>query len=244
MLSKSEVKYIQSLSQKKFRGEENLYIIEGPKIIDEALTVVPQHLKIIYALPQWIETNKNKVSDIEVKKITEGDLERISLLKTPNKALALMEIPWSEGFLLKKNNLTLVLDGIQDPGNVGTIIRIADWFGVAQIICSADCADVYNNKVVQATMGSIFRVEVFYTNLPEWLSAQNDVPVIGAMLDGMSLNSFGKVTNGLLVIGNESQGIRQEVLPYVNQKVTIEKTGHAESLNAAVATGIILSYLK
>lgn len=244
MLSKSEVKYIQSLSQKKFRDKENLYVAEGPKIIEEAIAYNTHNVKKIYALQDWADLHKKMIGNIDISVIEEADIERISQLKTPNKALALIEIPWSEGFTLDKNNMALVLDCIQDPGNLGTIIRIGDWFGVKQMICSRDCADIYNSKVVQATMGSIFRVEVFYTDLPEWISSQSDVTVYGAALNGRPLQSLDKIKNGLLVIGNESKGISNDVMKLVQQKITIEKFGHAESLNAAVAAGIILSHLK
>ncbi len=244
MLSKSEVKYIQSLSQKKFRDKENLFIIEGPKIVEEALKAAPKNVKKLFALPDWIENNKKILSEVEVAPIDTIDLDRISQLKTPNKVIALMEAPWSEGFVLRTNELALVLDGIQDPGNMGTLIRIADWFGVQQVICSPDCADIYNPKVVQASMGSTFRVEVFYTPLPDWLATVKAVPVLGAALQGKPLSSFEKTGRGLLVIGNESKGIRKEVMEFVEQKITIERLGHAESLNAAVAAGIILAYLK
>lgn len=243
MLSKSEVKYIQSFSQKKFRQQENVFIAEGPKIIEEALNSPVTKVKKIFAVADWVETHLKNDQQTEIVTITDADLERISQLKTPNKVAALIEIPGSEGFRLNQEKLVLALDGIQDPGNMGTILRIADWFGVNQIICSNDCADIYNSKVVQATMGSIFRTEVFYTSLTEWLGEQKDVIIYGAALDGYPLKSFNPVNSGVLVIGNESRGIRPDVMQHVTQKITIERTGAAESLNAAVATGIILSHI-
>ena len=136
-----------------------------------------------------------------------------------------------------------MLDTIRDPGNLGTIIRIADWFGISQIICSADCADMYNSKVVQATMGSIARVNVFYTDLPEWLKQGSDVRIYAAMLEGKDVTKMSTIKEGLIIIGNESMGIDKEVLQYSNEKISIPRKGNAESLNAAVATGIILSHL-
>lgn len=243
MLSKSEVKYIQSLSQKKFREAENMFIIEGPKIVDEALSSDIVSVKKVFALADWVAAHQNIKGNKPITTIDEIDLNRISQLKTPNKVLALVETPWSEGFQLNTAILALALDGIQDPGNLGTIIRTADWFGIEQIICSKDCADIYNSKVVQATMGSIFRVKIFYTDLAEWLAEQKNIPIYGAALDGRTLNAYSLVEKGILIIGNESKGIRADVMKQVQQKITIKKTGAAESLNAAVATGIILSYL-
>jgi len=141
-----------------------------------------------------------------------------------------------------KNKITLLLDGIQDPGNMGTIIRIADWFGIDQIIASEDSVEFYNPKVIQSTMGSFIRVNCWYKNLPEQLQHAS-VPIYGALLDGQSVNEIGKINEGILVIGNESKGIRDAVLPFISKAVTIPRIGYAESLNAAVATGILLSHL-
>lgn len=244
MLSRSEVKYIQSLSQKKFREAEKCFLIEGPKIINEALTVPDLTVKKIFALQEWIDQHKNLLTGKEYTIIDEVDLARISELKTPNQVVALIEMPWSEGFYVKPNHITLALDGIQDPGNMGTIIRIADWFGIAQIVCSMDCADIYNSKVIQATMGSLFRVEIYKTDLEKWLQANSELPIMGATLDGISIHQIPKTPTGILIIGNESKGIRESILPLITHKITIPKYGQAESLNAAVATGILCSYLK
>lgn len=138
----------------------------------------------------------------------------------------------------------MALDAIQDPGNLGTIIRIADWFGIADIVCAAGTADIYNAKVVQSTMGSLGRVNVVYTDLPVWLQKNKQVKIYSASLDGKDVNEIGKLAEGIIVIGNEANGVSDEVLKFVDEKITIPKTGEAESLNAAVATGIILSHLK
>ncbi len=142
-----------------------------------------------------------------------------------------------------KNKITLVLDTIQDPGNLGTIIRIADWFGVEQVVCSRDSADLYNSKTIQATMGSFLRVKLFYRDLGEWLSTVNDVRIYAAEMEGRSVSSMEKIKEGVIVIGNEYQGISPEILKYCNARITIPGKGGAESLNAAVATGIILSHV-
>lgn len=241
MLSKSQVKYIQSLDQKKYRDEESVFIAEGPKLVKEILQSKNAELKNLYALKQWIVDNKEFLPSANITEVDETELERISQLKTPNQVLAIFK-----KFEIKapgtKNKISLVLDAIRDPGNLGTIIRIADWFAINEIICSDDCADVYNPKVVQATMGSLTRVNVFYTDLPIWLKEQ-DVRIYGALLEGKDVTKMNVLKEGLLMIGNESGGIRQELLPYINEKITIPKKGNAESLNAAIATGIILSHL-
>ncbi|MFT4095126.1 MAG: RNA methyltransferase [Niabella sp.] len=243
MLNKSEAKYIQSLSQKKFRLKEGLYVIEGPKIVGEALVCAGATIKKIYALKDWADHNLPLTGNRPVEVVLNSDLERISQLKTPNEVLALVQLRGSENFVFQKDRPALALDGIRDPGNLGTIIRIADWFGIKQVICSEDCADIYNSKVVQATMGSIFRVQTFYTCLSSWLARQQGVKIYGAALDGNPLKQYHKINSGIIVIGNESKGIREDVMPVINEKITIERLGSAESLNAAVATGIILSHV-
>lgn len=243
MLNKAEAKYIQSLSQKKYRQQENSFIAEGPKITEEALSNPAVNVKKIFALQEWADVNHHYLDNKEITIIDENDLKRLSQLKTPNQVLALIEIPSSEKFILNEKKLSVVLDGIQDPGNMGTLLRIADWFGIAQVVCSDDCADIYNSKVVQASMGSIFRTEVFYTDLPRWMKQLHNTIIYGAALDGISLRSYQKIEQGILVIGNESKGIRPEVMQHISKRITIERIGKAESLNAAVAAGIILSHV-
>jgi TrmH family RNA methyltransferase len=238
MLTKNELKYIQSLYHKKQRDEEQLFIAEGPKLVDELIksdVVVRQ----VYALANWIQSNE---VDAPVKEVSAVELSRISNLQTPNEVLAIAEqwMPVEEPFL--KGKLTIVLDGIQDPGNMGTIIRIADWFGINQIICSNDCVDRYNAKVVQSSMGSILRVQCWYKDLEEWKSFE-DVPFYGALLSGHNIFSLNKVNEGVLIIGNESKGIREPILSKITHPVTIPKIGGAESLNAGVAAGIIVGCL-
>ncbi len=239
MLSKKEVKYIQSLCHKRQRDEEGVFVAEGHKLAMELLQS-DFEIQQIYALKDWKEENIEMAK--HVIEVAPPDLERISQLQTPNKVLVIakQKIPGDEPKL--KANLTVVLDGIQDPGNVGTIIRLADWFGIKQIVCSKDCADIYNPKVVQSTMGSITRVSCFTKNLPEWL-LKVDVPVYGALLEGSSVYSTGTLAEGLLLFGNESKGIRDNVKSFITNPVSIPKRGEAESLNVAVAAGIILSHL-
>ena len=242
MVSKSQLKYIQSLGQKKYRDIEGLFVAEGPKLVKELIESKNVELTQIYALSEWIEENKDLLSSSNITAISATELERVSQLKTPNKVLAIVKkFEVNEPEIKKK--ISVVLDTIQDPGNMGTIIRIADWFGISQIICSDDCADLYNSKVVQATMGSIARVNVFYTDLPVWFKELSGIRIYAAMLEGKDVTKMSAIGEGLIIIGNESMGVDKELLQFANEKISIPRKGNAESLNAAVATGIILSHL-
>jgi TrmH family RNA methyltransferase len=237
MISKNEAKYIQSLYQKKTRLSEALFIAEGAKLVDEILQsnfVVRK----IYAVGEWIKyNNENNVTEVSA-----DELQRISNLQTPNQVLAIVEQRTMIDEPGLKNTITLVLDGIQDPGNLGTIIRIADWFGIKQIVAGEDTVDLYNPKVVQSTMGSIIRVNVWYKQLDAWLDKVG-VPVYGALLNGENVLKHDAIKEGIIVIGNESKGIRSNIMPFIKHALTIPRFGEAESLNAAVATGIILSHV-
>ena len=246
MLVKSQVKYIQSLSQKKFRDEEGVFVAEGPKIINELLAGNQLELHSLYATTGWLSANASSLlafdsSSIHI--ITDRELERISFLTTPNEVLAIFKKPAFASPPEQVDSLVLMLDNVQDPGNLGTIIRCADWFGLNQIICSPGSADHFNPKVVQSTMASIARVSVHHTDLAGYLSARVGVPVYAAALDGRPLSQYKGVSKGILVIGNESKGISAEVMAFATDRVTIPRRGQAESLNASVATGIILSHL-
>lgn len=234
MLSKNEIKYIQTLFHKKNRDKEGLFIAEGVKIADE-LVKSDFSVQKIYALQDWAG-NYSGMNNITV--VSEDELKRISNLETPNKVVAIVHKKDMAGLPELNNKITLVLDGIQDPGNLGTIMRTADWFGIKNIVASNDTVDVYNPKVVQSTMGSIARVNVFYTELEDFLSTTK-ITVCGAMLNGENVSGFN-LKECLLVIGNESKGIRTNIQPFIQKRISIPGTGNAESLNAAVATGIIL----
>lgn len=243
MLSKSKIKYIQSLGQKKFRDEYHVFVAEGEKIVHELLTSGVVNITELYAVKEWLDKNRQYCKGISTEEMQEFELEKISQLTTPQKVLAVAEkIVW-KGTLSAAGNISLALDGVQDPGNLGTIIRIADWFGISQVICSSECADIYNSKVVQATMGSIARVRVEYTGLKEWLGKNSEVRIYAAVFDGRPVNKMKKISEGIIVIGNESKGIAPETEALCNARITIPRMGGAESLNAAVATGIILSHL-
>lgn len=238
-LSKNEVKFIQSLCHKKHRLAEGLFIAEGVKLVEEIIKS-KFIVKKIYATDKWAAPKQTNGHVISI--ISEEDLERISLLQTPNQVLALVEIPAVSPKVQLENRLSIILDGIQDPGNFGTIIRLADWFGIEQIICSHDTVELYNPKTIQSTMGSVVRVNIVYQDLKEVLQTTK-VPVYGALLEGQSIYKVAKPTEGLLLIGSEGKGIGEELLPYITNPITIPRIGGAESLNAGVATGILLSHL-
>ena len=247
MLSKRIVKYIQSLSHKKLRDEHAQFIAETTKVVSEFLSAKIFKCTIICADKIWLEENKALLKNILPDNIFEVDehlLQQISLLKTPNRVVAIFEKKLNNRKPEIEGKLSLMLDDIRDPGNLGTIIRIADWFDTKNIICSENCADCYNPKVVQATMGSLARVAMFYTSLYSFIELNKNIKIYAAALSGMPLSEFKNINEGIILIGNESRGISEELLNMATQKITIPKFGHAESLNAAVATGIFLSHIK
>jgi TrmH family RNA methyltransferase len=247
MLVKSQVKYIQSLGQKKFRDQEGAFVAEGPRIVKELLMAPNIRLLNIYAGKEWLEDPENSgwrdtATDAAVTELKKGELERISSLVTPNQVLAVFSKPVFPAPEFGKS-FSLLLDSIQDPGNLGTIIRIADWFGIRQIACTPDSADAFGSKTVQSTMASIGRVQVLYEDLENLIAQHPAVPVFAATLHGKSIYGMDRVSRGMLLIGNEAKGISRELMEKVPKHITIPGTGKAESLNAAVATGIILSHL-
>ena len=237
MVTKSELKYIQSLSDKKVRLETGCFIAEGVKLVGEMIAA-GYPLKAVYALDSW----ESPDTSIEVTRIEAFELEKMSMLQTPNQVLAVAMMPQKKETLNLAGPLTIVLDGIQDPGNMGTIIRTADWFGITQIVASEDTVDVYNPKVIGATMGSFMRVSVTYKNLADWMPTIK-LPVYGALLEGENVFTIKTPQKGLLVIGSEGKGIRENILDFITHPVTIPKTGGAESLNAGIAAGIIVAQL-
>ena len=237
MVTKSELKYIQSLSDKKVRLETGCFIAEGVKLVNEMIEA-GYPLKAVYALDSWEPPD----TSIEVTRVEAFELEKMSLLQTPNQVLAVAMMPQKPAEIDITGQLTIVLDGIQDPGNLGTIIRTADWFGIHQIVASEDTADVYNPKVIGATMGSFMRVQVHYTNLAAWMPNVK-LPVYGALLEGENVFTTKAPKQGLLVIGSEGKGIRENIIDFITHPVTIPKTGGAESLNAGIAAGIIVAQL-
>lgn len=230
------LKDIQSLSTAAYRKESGLFLAEGPKVVQELMQTAPGSIEAVYATERWQPGMQHPA----LQRISEAELGRISSQKTPAGVVAVVrQFPSSAP---EVSGITLYLDAVQDPGNLGTIIRIADWFGVKSIVCSRGCADAYNPKTVQSTMGSISRVNAYDDHEETWLRNQTS-PVYAAALSGKPVHSFGKLAGAVLVIGNESRGIRDEFLSLATDRITVEKQGEAESLNAAVATGILLSHL-
>ncbi len=313
LITKSQVKYIQSLGHKKFRDREGVFVVEGPKITGELLQARNMRLRAAYGLREWVAAQPASVrgayggsggahggavdahvrardanggagianvgagnahvgaGDVHVGagianvgagnahvgagggkgntsggqgivEVSPAELQRLSALTTPNQVVAIFEKPvfpeplWTTG-------LYVVLDGVQDPGNLGTIVRLADWFGVDGVLCTSDSADVFNPKAVQSTMGSISRVPVWYGDVGSVIRSAAGMPVYAALLEGASLYGQERSRRGFIVIGNESKGIGEDLQALATQRITIPRIGEAESLNAAVATGIILSHL-
>ncbi|PJB15501.1 MAG: RNA methyltransferase [Flavobacteriales bacterium CG_4_9_14_3_um_filter_32_8] len=234
MLSANQKKFVNSLKQKKFRNQHNCFVVEGFKMVEELL-LSNFETETIFALSDWATHHPN----LKVEVISENELNSISSLITPNKVIAIVK--QKEKIISDlSQSLSIVLDDIQDPGNFGTIIRTADWFGITNIICSENCVDVYNPKVIQATMGSLFRANVFYTNLTTFFSKNQNLTVYGALLNGENVSQKKLKSKGsILLMGNESKGISKNLIPFVTEKITIPKFGKAESLNVATATAIL-----
>lgn len=247
MLSKTHTKYIQSLQHKKLRDETGLFIAEGPKVVMDLLNSRKFVCKEILALNNWLQEHNKQLSllhDTVITAVEDFELQKIAALSTAHAVVAVFEKRKPVYKIETALKITLVLDTIQDPGNLGTIIRIADWFGVENIVCSIGCADMYNAKVVQSTMGSLGRVNVVYTDLVAWLDENSKVKIYSASLEGDDVKAVGKLKEGILIIGNEANGVSNEVMDLVNEKINIPRIGQAESLNAAVAAGIILSHVR
>ena len=243
MISKNKIKYIRSLELKKNRNKEGKFVAEGHKVVDDLLVLQPADL--IVATQEWLH-GKHFAAQTEVVEVTEEELKKVSFLQHPQQVLAVFKQATSGDFSINTNELNLALDGVQDPGNLGTIIRIADWFGITHIYCSQDTADVYNPKVVQATMGSIARVKVEYGDLLGLVeSLPADVPIYGTLLDGDNIYQQTLENRGLIVMGNEGKGISPALAKKVNHKLLIpnfpEGRATADSLNVAIATAITCS---
>ncbi|MFM2146080.1 MAG: hypothetical protein RL732_916 [Bacteroidota bacterium] len=247
MLVKSEIKYIQNLSQKKFRDESGLFVAEGPKIINELLSEGKTVLHRLYATGEWENAYPSIAALLapgECTTVTDAELERISFLSTPNQVLGIFKKPVLANLKISSDRLRLMLDTIQDPGNLGTIIRCADWFGITEILCSEETADAYAPKVVQASMGSIARVHIRYGSLEKFIQEHSGWTLYTAEMQGRPVSEMGKVQKGILVIGNESRGISPSLLAAApHTSITIPRKGKADSLNAAAATAILLSHL-
>lgn len=253
MISKNKIKYIRSLRNKKYRNEYRQFFAEGDKIVGDILISKPGLVRELIATPEWLSLNKNKLSPVSSSIITEAgsrEYEQISSLETPPGVMALFDIEENVAVQLQADNkLIIALESIQDPGNMGTIIRTASWFGISSILCSEDSADCYNPKVVQASMGGIFSVKISYCGLAEELSKAatiDGLTVYGTFIEGKRIWNEKLNNSAVIVFGNESRGISGNLLPYIREKLTIpgrrnEMSQFTDSLNVASAVAIICS---
>ena len=240
MISKNQLKLIRQLGQKKYRKQYNQYLVQGEKNVLELLNS-PLKAVDIFATQAFINTHQNQFPEVDFTPAEEESLTKVSTLVSNNAAIAVVDMPKAD--LPNNTGLILALDGVSDPGNLGTIIRVADWYGIQHIVTSTDSADAYNPKTISATMGSFVRVSVSQVELPEYLQTLN-MPIYGAFLDGQSVHTTDLSAKGVLLMGSESHGIREQCAKLVSDKITIPAFGEAESLNVAMATGIILDNFK
>ncbi|AXT20881.1 RNA methyltransferase [Flavobacteriaceae bacterium AU392] len=237
MLSKNQIKLITQLKQKKYRIQYQRFVAEGKKTIQELLN---SKFELDHLYTTTLEFN---VTDVLRTQISDNDLKKISFLKAPNTALAVFKIP-TKKTVIDENHLIVALDNVRDPGNLGTIIRLCDWFGVKDLICNTGTVDCYNPKVVQATMGSITRVNINYLDLEAFLSSQKTATVFGAFMDGNNVYNLNLSNSGILVLGNEANGISKMIEAQITKRITIPRFGNiqeTESLNVANAAAVLLS---
>lgn len=244
MLSKTKIKWIKSLERKKNRDDEGLFIAEGTKIVSELLPLLKCRL-LVSLQEEYKESFRNFTDEIEI--VSHEEYKKATLQKSPQGILGVFEKP-EYNIDLKEisNSLTLALDDVQDPGNLGTIIRLADWFGIKDAFCSPHCADVYNPKTIQATMGAVARVRIHYVDLVDFLKkTDKKVPVYGTFMDGKNIYREKLSSNGVVIMGNEGNGISKDLLPFINSKLTIPgfpmDASTSESLNVGIATAIVIS---
>ena len=240
MISKNQLKLLRALGQKKQRKAHGLFLVQGEKNVLELVNSELQ-VKQIFATRDFLTENQGQLGDLEYIEASLDDLTKASTLVSNNAAIAVVEIP--SVTVPQAQGLIIALDGVSDPGNLGTIIRVADWYGIKHIVASKDCADPYNPKTISATMGSFGRVTVSQLDLPSYLE-QASIPVYGAFLEGESIHKTEFNAEGILLMGSESHGIREQAAQFVTDKITIPAFGGAESLNVAMATGIILDNLR
>lgn len=241
MLSRNVIKRVKSLQQKKVRDELGLFVAEGLRLVEQILSGSFEIVEV-YHTEKFITNQK---IDANLITVSESEMSRISGLTTPSPVLAVVKYPNYPMNTDPASELVLALDTVQDPGNMGTIIRLADWFGVNHVICSHGCADAFAPKAIQATMGAIANVKVHYVDLPEWLANQKGCPVYGAFMDGGDIYSMEKKQTGIIIMGNEGNGIGKPVEPFITHRIHIPSFAmgreKVESLNVAMATAIILS---
>lgn len=234
MISKADIKYIRSLQRKKFRDQHQEFVIEGQKLLDEALEHAPEFIKTIYtSQPEDIK----HLNDLEIVEISNKELGQISSLRSPQPFITVCRKSIENNI---ESSLVLALDDIQDPGNMGTILRLSAWFGIKDVILSEGCVDIYNPKVVQASMGAVFTVNTVITDLETFIN-DHELPVFGAVLEGENVYSQKLPQSAILLMGNEGNGISEKLLDQISNPISIPKYGSGESLNVAMATSILLS---
>lgn len=245
MISKNRLKFIKSLQIKKFRKAHRLFLVEGAKNIEETLRS-DYRVDTLLITSEYANCWQKEISNkhIQPEIVTEEDLEKAGTLQTNNAGLAIVEMKEDSVVSPGKNEYILALDDIRDPGNLGTIIRIADWYGIRNIACSLQTAEFHNPKVISATMGSFTRINCFYCDLAEYIKSSGTGAIYGAFLEGRSVHNLSFSPEGLIVLGNESSGISKEIEELVKEKITIPKFGGAESLNVAIATSIICDNMR
>lgn len=246
MIAKNRIKQIKSLQIKKYRNQEQLFCVEGLKSVGELLR---SNLEIqeIFALEDWISINYNLFKNVKITPTSKDEIKKISVMETPPPVIAIVKIPKEKPLEIKNNELYLTLDSVRDPGNLGTILRIANWFGIKEIICSHDCTDIYNSKTIQASMGSAFRVNVYYKKLEEILPifVEKNLPVYGTFLNGENIYTSNLASNGTIILGNEGHGITPETEKFITRKLLIPHFSTSdqapESLNVSAAAAVVCS---
>lgn len=245
MLSKNQIKELQALHLKKFRDEKQLFIAEGVKTVNEVLANCPDSIQMIYALKEFNQQHEGLILKQKIKwiEVTESELQKISLQNSPNQVLAVCAyLPENEIKFDFKTHFSFYLDEVRDPGNFGTIVRLADWYGITDLFCSINSCDIYNPKVIQSTMGAFLRVKVHYVDLEDLIQQKVILSIYGALLHGEIIYRQ-KLNTGLILIGNEANGIQEKNLKFITHQLTIPSAGQSqtESLNAAMAASIIAS---
>ncbi len=242
MISKAKLKELAVYKQQKACDEQSVFVVEGVKMCGEALAA-KWPVKVVCATNLWLSQHTELPSEAEVFEVDDAALDRLSSLRTPNEVWMLLQRPATQ--MPTRTGLVLAIDHLQDPGNLGTIIRTAEWFGIKQIVCSEDCVELWNPKVIQATMGSVFRMPIAYTDMERYLKASKAAgkAIFGALLEGENLFKKAFRKDGIIVIGSESHGIRANLLPFITHPITIPRAEGSvtESLNASMAAGIILA---
>lgn len=246
MFSKQQQKYVQSLQIKKYRQEHQRFLVEGAKSVVELLAA-DFEIELLLGTERFLIENEKKLKKISVEQISQSELEKTGTLQSNDAALAVVKMQENKFLSAEENEFVLVLDDIRDPGNLGTILRIADWYGIKKIICSETTVDFYNPKVILASMGSFTRIKVYYSEISKYIENIDkniNIEIIGTFLNSENVHQFAFPPSGYIVLGNESNGISAEVEKYITKKITIPRFGQAESLNVGIATAVVLDNLK